>query len=228
MWSFNQNGKNKRIRNKKSKGIPQGSCLSPALYNLFDTLILNKFEKELANRKVEASIHGYADDHVFVTWSIEDANTCLAVFKECCAYYGMVLETSKTELVSEFIDDQLNTLHEDTGKPVSISSKTRVRWLGFNLFVEGNRLCLDLGVLVRPRAYLELLSERIDENSLTEVFRVYIQSTLNFYYCIAKILGYEQEFTKHEMKLRTACGKAVSSLPYTKVIAQAQLEKLLA
>jgi len=88
-----------RLKSRRNKSVEQGGILSPFLFNIFDTLIMEEFERQCSQRNIDAIILGYADDHVICLKNPAQAAQALQLFLEICRSFGMILEMSKTEFV---------------------------------------------------------------------------------------------------------------------------------
>ena len=226
-WQFVQpDGSRRSLRNQPGKGLPQGSILSPYLYSIYDTSILDSMQKAIDRHRLAASVCGYADDHVFVCDSPQTAERVLETFTKICARYGMILESSKTELVTCDKKALIRCVHEDTKAQVVVNSKAHVKWLGFNIRFHNNQMSIILASLYRLSTYLDELRGVVNGYSLEVIYRIYIQSSLNYYYPVAEILGQRAEFLKLETKLRATLGDILKSLPWTQRITFKQTDLL--
>ena len=227
-WKFVQNdGSFRSLKNKPRKGLPQGSILSPYLYNIFDSILLFEMDRRIQQTKLKSYMIGYADDHVFVCSDPRTAELTLKNFVRITRKFGMVLEASKTEFVSSHLDQEITTTHEDNdGRIVVIKSKQKVRWLGFNITLNNSKLKITLAPLKKLIIYLDELREQVTVYSLEMIYRIYIQSSLNFYRPVCDFLGQVDEFETLEAMLRTAAGTSVRRLPRTATITQKQTDML--
>ena len=85
---------NESIHYKHGKSIPQGSCLSPFLFNRADYQVVSHAESLFRYSGISAKIVGYADDHVIVT-TVREAQRAVNCFKTAVDLFGFVFEASK-------------------------------------------------------------------------------------------------------------------------------------
>ena len=215
------------LNNRKGKSVEQGGILSPFLFNIFDSQIMTEFERRCVTLGLDARILGYADDHVICVRDASQIKLALETFADVCAEFGMLLEMSKTEYVCSAHDHSQTPLALSIcGKNISLQSKQKVKWLGFNLDLTTGHLNLHLGCLTKLHVYLSDLKSHVDTDTFKAIYRTYIQSSLNYFFVAATYLGGSSlsKFFEYEAKFRSV--RDVSSLPKTADICQNQLHKL--
>ena len=101
------------------EGVPQGSCLSPLLANVYLHYVLDRwFEDEVKPRlKGEAYLIRYADDTVFAFQRHDDARRFQEVFVKRLARYSLEVSQEKTKLIRFGRFAHRNCQQMDEGAP---------------------------------------------------------------------------------------------------------------
>ena len=187
---------------------------------------MREIERVIEEEGLNATVCGYADDHFFSVDNAETAEKVLKLFRNVCLRFGMILESSKTELISTY-PCKIQCEHEDSpGRTVTIQSKQSWKWLGFYIHVKNNRIEITLNHLKKYIAYLDELRNHVNDSTFKEIFRIYVQSGLNYYYPMSAILCQEDDFINVETLIRATGGKNLENLSLTSEIMSNQTEML--
>jgi len=218
------------LKNRQGKSVEQGGNCSPFNYNVFDSQIILEFEKRLAALGITGVVViGYSDDHVICCKRFEDCSIAFQTFEQVTREFGILLEPTKTELVCPNPASNLE-LETRSGKTVCVvKSKQFVRWLGFNLSFKNGKLHLNLGALSKLHSYVREINAHVDNTTFTTVYRLYVQSSLNYMYIACERFGgtCKQDFQYWENKFRDIRKSSqITALPLTSAICKSQLEFL--
>lgn len=185
------------IRTKAFKSIPQGGCLSPALYNRADEILTANFRTECKSRGIQnIQILAYADDHCVVCRRSQ-LTDIYKIFAECCSAYGMVMEPTKTEILCAR-DFEIFLFGTKNGPGVKIRSKNVVKWLGYHVRIFKTHLEVDwVAAINRTFAIFKSATFRCQSDQKMRLFEIYVQPL----FCIACIFS---DATIYDMERRVS------------------------
>jgi RNA-directed DNA polymerase len=83
------------------EGVPQGSCCSPILANIFAHHVIDSWFEAVVRRHCtgQVALYGYADDAVICCQDTRDAERILHALRQRLAKYRLRLNDEKTRLV---------------------------------------------------------------------------------------------------------------------------------
>ena len=83
------------------EGVPQGSCVSPVLANIFAHQVIDTWFEAVVKRHCigQVALYRYADDAVICCQYTRDAERILRALRQRLAKYGLRLNDEKTQLV---------------------------------------------------------------------------------------------------------------------------------
>src|SRR5262245_22712971 len=83
------------------EGVPQGSCVSPVLANIFAHQVIDTWFEEVVKRHCagQVALYRYADDAVICCQYTRDAERILRALRQRLTKYRLRLHEEKTQLV---------------------------------------------------------------------------------------------------------------------------------
>ena len=119
-------------------GVPQGSCISPRLFNIYLNQLFLELKNGLNNR---ITIYGFADDILISSEQMDSIRTCIEIIEQWCLTYNMKLNHSKSGiLVLEDRQKKYENLSVIMSIPIVNKYKYLGVWLNKNFDMKENTL----------------------------------------------------------------------------------------
>ena len=183
------------------KSIPQGSCISPWVFNRANLQVLEYVRKKWKEHGIQAEITGFADDNCCVT-TVGQAKRAIDILIQAIDKFGFCFEPKKTEILmcSEAIDAnstfELRLTDSSTGTRYTFKPKTQLKWLGF--IVKMNHDGLQIIFEGQLRNIINMFKAAVTSCSPQNkraIYDIYVSPIIRMYAVFEDVSRFEQKIT---------------------------------
>ena len=161
------------VKINSTRGLPQGSALSPIFFSLYINNVLEELNKE-----ENIHIQAYADDIIILSNNISNIQNAYDKSKELFHYIELEINPNKCELISNDQNDKIID-KDNSSNLTEINAKGQAKYLGQIINEKGiptnNIKRIDFGNLTN----IIIRNGELTKTAKLKIFQIYVKSKIN-------------------------------------------------